>query len=208
MITETQKQQFELKGYDVVFESRGEIIAVNSKGVKDWNSKKQREFFDKTGLSIFFEGDGNPVFYDSRYFKVNCDSPLAYLVYIGKRSSDIPQPINCHSMFHMFEKCCLESIDLHTWDMRMVYDISGMFENSKFLKSANLANWTMPCLQTTSYMFLDCYSMQSLDLTGWYVPKLLQSFNVFGNCFGLQNKSQKSLEELEEAFRNGNFGKV
>lgn len=111
-------------------------------------------------------------------------------------------------MFGMFSMCRLGSIDLRNWDMHMVYDASAMFAESKFLKSANLANWTMPCLQTTSYMFLDCYSMQSLDLTGWYVPKLLQSFNVFGNCFGLQNKSQKSLEELAEAFRNGNFGKV
>lgn len=207
MITEAQKQQFKLKGYDKLIVSRGEIIAINTRGVKDWNSKKQREFFDKTGLSIFFEGDGNPVFYDSRYFSFYPDSQSPYLVYIGDRCRGIPKPINCHSMFGMFSMCRLGSIDLRNWDMHMVYDASAMFAESK-LKSINLAGLNFEHLEQANYMFSECRSLRSLDLTGLYLPRLKLALGVFDNCLTLSNRSQKSLVELEEAFRNGNFGKV
>lgn len=47
MITEAQKQQFKLKGYDKLIVSRGEIIAINTRGVKDWNSKSKESFLIK-----------------------------------------------------------------------------------------------------------------------------------------------------------------
>ena len=166
MITESQRQEYIARGYDIIFERNNQVFVVDSKGVTSWDDVKKERFCNATRLSIFFEEDGNPVFYDPEYFEI-WDN---HLHYIGTAERRIPQPINCHSMNKMFYQCnSLQSLDLSNWNVSNLTDMSFMFYECESLQSLDLSNWDVSNVANMSYMFKRCESLQSLDLSDYQI---------------------------------------
>lgn len=207
MITDEQRQQYKLKGYDIVFERNNRVFAVNSTNVKNWNSDKQEKFCDATRLKLFTEEDGNPVFYDSDYFEVTTGSvDFPYLHYKALKESKIPQPINCHTMQNMFaNRDSLQSLDLSNWDVSNVKDMLFMFFNCISLRSLNISNWDVSNVRYMQFIFYNCDSLQSLDLSNWDVSNAINMFGMFDNCDSLIKTYGKSADELQNALINNQW---
>ena len=184
MITEAQRQEYIARGYDVIFERNNRTFVVNSRGVASWDDEKKEKFCNATGLEIFFEEAGNPVFYDPEYFEI-WDN---HLHYTGTAESNIPQPINCHSMDCMFYKCASsQTLDLSHWDVSNVTTMQSMFYNCKSLQSLDISNWNVSNLTDMSFMFYECESLQSLDLSNWDVSNVANMSYMFKRCESLQS---------------------
>lgn len=52
MITEGQRRQYKLKGYDVVFEKNDHVFAVKSAEIENWSDSKFKAFEQTSGLKI------------------------------------------------------------------------------------------------------------------------------------------------------------
>lgn len=203
MVTEEQRQQFRLKGYDIVFERNDKVFAVNSKEVANWSVEKQKDFSKQTGLDIFFEKDRNPVFYDPRYFDID-NNHKRFLHYIGNLTEGIPQPINCHIAYNMFSQYPGESLDLSDWDVSSVQSTEYMFYASN-VEYLNLSGWNVKNITKMFNMLARCERLRDLDLTGWHLNSSANVINVFYKCDALIARYGPDFFTLVRALENGQW---
>lgn len=202
MVTEEQRQQFRLKGYDIVFERNDKVFAVNSKEIANWSVEKQKDFSKQTGLDIFFEKDRNPVFYDPRYFHKY--RVQRFLCYTGNLTEGIPQPINCHSMNCMFYRYSGDTLDLSDWDVSSVRSTESMFYASN-VEYLNLSGWNVKNITKMFNMFALCERLRDLDLTGWHLNSSANVINVFYKCDALIARYGLDFFALVKALDNGQW---
>lgn len=181
---EELRRECALRGYDTVFERNGRVFAVNSKEINNWTKTKCNEFCEQTGLSIFTDGNGDTVFYDSQYFRVGGYNNPG-LRYIGTIGTDIPQPIGGHNYASLFKGCdSCDEIDLTSWDMTNVTDTAEMFYKS-YCKSVNLSGVNLRKVFDMSRMFSHCGCLETVNMLGVKASPVIAN-GMFYQCFNLK----------------------
>ncbi|MZU90896.1 cell surface protein [Lactobacillus plantarum] len=103
------------------------------------------------------------------------------------------QPVSLKRMFSF--NTALTSIDLSTWNVRMVTDIDGLFNGDKSLTTADLHGWNLLNVTALSSMFLNDTNLTDLDITGWQTGSTLTSTKfMFEGTPGLKAINIASLD--------------
>jgi len=118
----------------------------------------------------------------------NKDSSAAFADFTGLTSvagTAVLNTSNTITMEDMFRECAsLKSINLNTWDVQHVQDMSGMFLACNALETLNLATWNTQNLTDVAAMFSsgsdsNTGSLKSIDLTGWTTGKVKYMNDLF-----------------------------
>ena len=117
---------------------------------------------------------------------------------------------NVTNMYNMFgyAKFNSDSLDLSSWDVSNVEDMSYMFLSSN-IKRLDLSNWDTSSLEYINNIFYECKNLEYLDMSGWDTSKVKngskESFeNMFSSCdnltdirFGPGWGKSKDMQELK-----------
>ena len=68
------------------------------------------------------------------------------------------------SLGHMFDSASGTTLDLSSWDISNITDMSNMFSYCYSLQSLDLSNWDASNVTNMSWMFSGCYYLQELHL--------------------------------------------
>jgi surface protein len=86
----------------------------------------------------------------------------------------------------MFSSCnALTTLNMDSWDVSNVTDMSNMFRNCKALTTLNIASWDVSSVTDMSYMFAICNKLTTLDLSAWDVASVTNMSNMFASCYVL-----------------------
>ena len=109
----------------------------------------------------------------------------------------------------------LKNINLSTWDVSKVKDMSDMFYGCGSLEYLNVSGWNTKSLKSTDHMFCQCVSLKNLDVSKWDTSSAIYMCQMFEMCTSLKQldvshfntdkvigfcemfKDCKSLEELD-----------
>ena len=119
---------------------------------------------------------------------------------------DTSNVTNMDNMFG-YAKFNSDSLDLSSWDVSNVEDMSYMFLSSN-IKRLDLSNWDTSSLEYINNIFYECKNLEYLDMSGWDTSKVKngskESFeNMFLSCnnltyirFGPGWGKSKDMQEL------------
>lgn len=79
----------------------------------------------------------------------------------------------------------LKNINLSTWDVSKVKDMSDMFYGCGSLEYLNVSGWNTKNLKSADHMFCQCVSLKNLDVSKWNVSKVLDFNAMFHSCSSL-----------------------
>ena len=82
-----------------------------------------------------------------------------------------------------------EYIDLNSYDVSNLTDLSYVFAGCKELKEVSIEFWDVDNVTTMEAMFFECASLEKINLLGWNVQNLQTTNSMFFGC--------KSLKELD-----------
>ena len=102
---------------------------------------------------------------------------------------------NCNSMFQAYPGT---NLDLSSFDISNVTDISNMFYKCSSLTSLDLSGFNTSKVTTMYNIFFDCSSLTSLDLSNFDTSKITSLNACFQQCSSLENLN----------FSNFNISKV
>ena len=84
---------------------------------------------------------------------------------------------------NLFQNCSsLKSIDLSTWSLGLVTDISNMFNGCAQLSSVKVSTWDISNCVTLSNVFSGCSSLEELDLANWDTTRVENVSSLFNKC--------------------------
>lgn len=86
------------------------------------------------------------------------------------------------TMALMFFRTPLISIDISSWDVSSLRNMSQMFANCSALISIDISSWDVSSLLNMSQIFTNCSALTSLDLSAWNVSKVTDMSYVFWGC--------------------------
>jgi surface protein len=98
---------------------------------------------------------------------------------------DTSEVIDMNSMFYK-SVFSLDGLDLSSWDVSNVEDMSYMFGWSN-VKILDLSSWDVSNVKNMRYMFADCRYLESLDLSSWDTSKVKNVDYIFLGCYNLTN---------------------
>ena len=92
----------------------------------------------------------------------------------------------------MFSDCgSLESINLSSFKVKNVINMSSMFQGCCSLKTLDLSSFNTCCVLNMSYMFSYCYKLTSLDLSS-FDTEGTNTYNMFEFCCRLKIRRRLS----------------
>ena len=98
---------------------------------------------------------------------------------------------NVTNMYNMFgyAKFNSDSLDLSSWDVSNVEDMSYMFQCCS-IKYLDLSNWDTSSLEYINNIFYECKNLEYLDMSGWDTSKVKNASkenfeNMFLSCNNL-----------------------
>jgi len=95
---------------------------------------------------------------------------------------------NVKDMSYMFYHCdLLQVVNCYDWDTSSVTDMSYMFYWCTDLYSVDVSNWDMGNVKDTSWMFYQCYSLWNLNVGRWNVGKVRDMSHMFDGCSSLRS---------------------
>lgn len=91
---------------------------------------------------------------------------------------------NVKNMSEMFARCIsLKEIDITGWDTSKVSDMSSMFLGCKSLKTIKgIENIDVSNVTNMGFMFSGCRNLEELDLSLWKIPNFLNTTRMFYKC--------------------------
>ena len=101
------------------------------------------------------------------------------------------------SMYSMFYKCNLTSLDLSSFDTSQVTDMSYMFCWCIYLTSLNLSSFDTSQVTNMNSMFYDCSSLTSLDLSNFDTSQVTDMGSMFCRCSKLASLNVSSFDTSE-----------
>ena len=143
------------------------------------------EFFiepDMTGIDLRFLTSLNELF--SKIF-----DKLSYVLRSNKVKLDLTSwnITNITNLSEMFYNCYeINSINLSGWNTSNVNDMSNMFDGCNELKELNLSGWDTSNVTNMSNMFKGCEKLNALDLSNWDTSNVEDMSNMFKSCKSLQ----------------------
>lgn len=91
---------------------------------------------------------------------------------------------NVKDMSEMFARCIsLQEIDITGWDTKNVETMNSMFMGCKSLTSIKgIENINVSGVSNMSFMFSGCRKLESLDLSSWKISNFLNTARMFYKC--------------------------
>ncbi len=90
------------------------------------------------------------------------------------------------SLFETFWGCSnLKQLDLSSWNVSGVTDMTRTFAGCSSLTSLDVSTWELNEAITLSDMFSGCSSLASLNVSNWNVDKVTSMTSLFNNCSAL-----------------------
>lgn len=105
---------------------------------------------------------------------------VANLDISGHRTSpDLPLAVfyGCNS---------LKSLDLSSWDVTGLYNLSELFSDCYSLREINLSNWNTSSVEDMRAMFSGCWSLQNIDLSSFDTSMMGNYSRMFEYCSSLK----------------------
>lgn len=105
---------------------------------------------------------------------------VANLDISGHRTSpDLPLAVfyGCNS---------LKSLDLSSWDVTGLYNLSELFSDCYSLREINLSNWNTSSVEDMRAMFSGCWSLQNIDLSSFDTSMMGNYSRMFEYCNSLK----------------------
>lgn len=78
-----------------------------------------------------------------------------------------------YDMREMFKDCAFTNLDLHTFNVDKVTEISGMFQNCSNLETLTLPDFSKANLYFMTYIFRGCSNLKEVDLSTFHLENLL-----------------------------------
>ena len=92
------------------------------------------------------------------------------------------------NMSNLFCRCeYLEEVNISSWDVRKVKRMDGMFSWCMDLKEIHIEDWKTESLSSIDTMFFVCKNLKSIDLNKWDVSKVTSMDSVFQSCERVSN---------------------
>lgn len=89
---------------------------------------------------------------------------------------------------NLFYQCnSLPSLDLRSWDVSNVTDMSGMFLRCENLTSLDVSTWNTSKVTDMSGMFLGCHRLASLDVSAFDTSEVEDMNSMFRGCKSLKS---------------------
>ena len=90
------------------------------------------------------------------------------------------------SLLDTFFGCSnLKQLDLSSWNVSGVTDMTRTFAGCSSLSSLNVSTWDVGAVTTMADMFSGCSSLASLNVSNWNVNKVTSMTSLFNNCSSL-----------------------
>ena len=90
------------------------------------------------------------------------------------------------NMEYLFYNCLsLTSLDLSNIQALSVTSMDNMFSTCSSLKIINFTNFTILSVKTINSMFINCFSLISLDLSSFNTSSIIDMSSTFSNCTNL-----------------------
>lgn len=109
---------------------------------------------------------------------------------------DVSNIKNMKSLFSSYDdtisvisgKMCgeIERLNLETWNVSNVEDMSYMFYNCGNLKEVKLNTWKTNNVKTLRCMFYECESLEQIDLSNFNTENVRTFTDIFGYCSNLK----------------------
>ena len=109
---------------------------------------------------------------------------------------------NCNSMFQAYPGT---NLDLSSFDISNVIDISNMFYKCSSLTSLDLSGFNTSKVTSMYNIFFDCSSLTSLDLSNFDTSKITSLNACFQQCSSLENLNLSNFNILKVTSMNNTF---
>jgi surface protein len=80
----------------------------------------------------------------------------------------------------------LTSLDLSTWDVSNVTDMSYMFYHCDYLKTVRCGDWDTSSVTDMTNMFYWCTKLNDLDISRWDTGSVKDFTYMFYECYALR----------------------
>lgn len=80
----------------------------------------------------------------------------------------------------------IERLDLESWNVSNVENMSYMFYGCRNLKEVKLNTWKTNKVRTLRCMFYECESLEQIDLSNFDTKNVLSFVDIFGYCSNLK----------------------
>ncbi|MBR4470894.1 MAG: BspA family leucine-rich repeat surface protein [Erysipelotrichaceae bacterium] len=94
----------------------------------------------------------------------------------------------CDMSYLFADTRLLTSLDLNSWNMANVEDISHMFEDSK-VTSLSINSWNTGNISDMSYLFHDCSEITNIRISNWNTASVIDMTSMFEYCSKLKTLS-------------------
>jgi hypothetical protein len=177
-----------------VFKYKGRTYKIDE---SKWNTAKANKFYKKTGLSTFREqtGNRNLVFYNPSLYEIRGKN-VEYLKYVGPVNDPIEQPLNCSSLYRMFEfDFRIKHLNLENWEISKVVCFDEMCQYCYHLKSVvlNVKQISKAC--TVHSMFKKCTLLKDVSFMRCKLPENFSADDMFYGCDNLHSKFPSASED-------------
>lgn len=146
---------------------------------------------DMTGIDLRYLDELFKLF--TRVFNRISDMTDGVLVNLDLTSWNVSNITNLSNMF--YECYEINSINLSGWNVSNVRDMSGMFNCCTSLRELDLSGWNTSNVTNMTAMFNKCHLLKKLDLSNWDTSNVFDMTDMFRSC--------KSLKFLDISNFNG-----
>ncbi|MFI3175542.1 MAG: BspA family leucine-rich repeat surface protein [Bacillota bacterium] len=95
---------------------------------------------------------------------------------------------NVTNVSRLFDNCIsLEKLDISNWDTTNFKEVAGVFNKCKSLKKIDIRDWHMENVVDAYRMFHECHSVESLDVSHWNTANLVSTDSMFAHCMKLKS---------------------
>ncbi len=148
-------------------------------GVKAWITPV--EDVDEEYYNLYIAGDGGVDAPESSSYLFSSLFNLVSIDFNGCFYTG-----NTTSLYMCFDECAsLQYIDLNSWDVSNVNEISYLFAMCTSLQEVKMDNWDVSNLEYTTFAFSGCYSLNEIDINSWDVSNVINVCAMFSACTSL-----------------------
>ena len=116
---------------------------------------------------------------------------------------------NVEDMSYMFQCCSIKYLDLSNWNLNNIKRMPCMFYDCNNLEYLNVDNWDMSNVESLSYVFTTCHNIKKLDLSTWNnTNNVCFIERMFNNCKSLEYLDISSLDTTNICISANNLGSV
>ncbi|MCC8047381.1 MAG: DUF285 domain-containing protein [Clostridiales bacterium] len=160
-------------------EDAWDISEYDDRSVMAW--LVEAENTDEEYYDLYIAGEGGV---DAPSYGLRMFSELPNLISVNFNNNFYTG--NATTLYMYFQGCSsLQSIDLNSWDVSNVENISYLFDDCMSLTEIKINEWDVSNVIYMVYTFAGCSSLQNINLKDWNVSSVINLGGMFEFCTSL-----------------------